>query len=366
MTKQKQPMLFQPVTLKNISFRNRIVVSPMCQYSAVNGLANDWHLVHLGSRAVGGAGLIIAEATAVEPRGRISPDDLGIWDDEHIKPLQNITYFIRENGSVPGIQLAHAGRKASTHAPWKGQGYVSEEKGGWEVVSASAIPYARHYGMPRALTVEEIGRIVRCFKEAAIRALEAGFQLVEIHAAHGYLLHQFLSPYSNHRTDEYGGSFANRTRFLMEVVEAVRSVWPDDYPLWVRISATDWLEHTSRPSWTLEDSVRLSEMLREKGVDVVDVSSGGNAPEQKISIGPGYQVPFSETIRRKAGIATCAVGLITEAEQAEHILRDKKADFIALGREMLRHPYWPLHAAKALDVEVNWPKPYERAKPPTR
>lgn len=366
MMKQTQPMLFQPVTLKNISFRNRIVVSPMCQYSAENGLANDWHLVHLGSRAVGGAGLIIVEATAVEPRGRISPDDLGIWDDEQIKPLQNITRFMKEHGSVPGIQLAHAGRKASTYAPWKGKGYVSEEKGGWEVVSASAIPYARDYGLPRALTVEEIEHIVRSFKEAAVRALEAGFQLIEIHAAHGYLLHQFLSPHSNHRDDEYGGSFANRTRFLMEVVEAVRSVWPDDYPLWVRISATEWLEHTSQPSWTLEDSVRLSQMLRERGVDVVDVSSGGNAPEQKISIGPGYQVPFSETIRREAGVATCAVGLITDAEQAEHILQDGKADFIALGREMLRHPYWPLHAAKALNAEINWPKQYERAKPPTR
>lgn len=364
MAKPTKPLLFKPITLKSIFFRNRIVVSPMCQYSSVDGLANDWHLVHLGSRAVGGAGLIIAEATAVEPRGRISPDDLGIWGDEHIKPLQKITHFIKAHGSVPGIQLAHAGRKASTYAPWKGKGLVNEQEGGWKVVSASPQPYAANFGMPHALTTEEIQNIVNRFRDAAVRALEAGFQMIEIHAAHGYLLHQFLSPYSNKRDDHYGGSFTNRARFLMEVIAAVRSVWPEDYPLWVRISATDWVEHLSVPSWTLDDSVRLSELLKKAGVDVVDVSSGGNTPEQKITPSPGYQVPFAKTIREKTGIATAAVGLITEPQQAEQILQDGKADFIAMARELLRHPYWPLHAADALGAEVPWPSQYERAKQP--
>ena len=362
MTKPTEPLLFKPITLKRITFNNRIVVSPMCQYSSVDGLANDWHFVHLGSRAVGGAGLIIAEATAVEPRGRISPDDLGIWGEEHIKPLQKITRFIKEHGSVPGIQLAHAGRKASTYAPWKGKGYIHEHEGGWEVVAPSPLPYAANFGMPHALTTDEIQNIVNRFRDAAVRALEAGFEMIEIHAAHGYLLHQFLSSYSNKRDDQYGGSFNNRTRFLMEVIAAVRSVWPDDYPLWMRISATEWLEHLDAPSWTLEDSILLSRLLKKAGVDVIDVSSGGNAPEQKIKLSPGYQVPFSEAIRKETGIATAAVGLITEPQQAEHILQDGRADFIAMARGLLRHPYWPLHAADALGAEISWPSQYERAK----
>lgn len=356
-------LLFQPVKQKGISFRNRIVVSPMCQYSAEDGFANDWHLVHLGSRAVGGAGLIIAEATAVEQRGRISPDDLGLWKDEHIPPLQTVTRFIKEQGSVPGIQLAHAGRKASTSAPWKGRGFLSEQEGGWEVVSASPLPYADNFGTPHALTTEEISEIVDCFRQAAIRSLEAGFQLIEIHAAHGYLLHQFLSPHSNHRDDKYGGSFTNRARFLMEVVEAVKSVWPEDYPLWVRISATDWLEHLTTPSWTLDDSVKLSEMLKTARIDTIDVSSGGNSPEQQIELGPGYQVPFAETIKKETGMLTAAVGLITDPHHAEDILQSGKADFVALARELLRNPHWPLHAAQTLGVDFPWPNQYERAAP---
>lgn len=355
-------LLFQPVTQKGVTYRNRIVVSPMCQYSATEGMANDWHKVHLGSRAVGGAGLIIAEATAVAPRGRISPYDLGLWSDEHIGPLREITGFIKEQGSVPGVQLAHAGRKASTDAPWKGGAYLSKEEGGWEVVSASNLAYADHYGQPHALQRGEIKEIIHQFKQAAARALAAGFQMIEIHAAHGYLLHQFLSPHSNRRDDEYGGSFDNRVRFLLETVAAVKSVWPDDLPLWVRISATDWLEHTGKPSWTVADSVKLSRLLKEAGVDTVDVSSGGISPEQRINVRPGYQVPFAETIKREAQIATAAVGLITEPEQAEAILQQEKADFVALARELLRNPHWPLHAAKALNVDVTWPSQYERAK----
>lgn len=356
------PELFQPLTIKSVTFQNRIVVSPMCQYSSVDGMANDWHLVHLGSRAVGGAGLILLEATAVEPRGRISPDDLGLWDDAHIQPLQRITRFLKEHGAVPGIQLAHAGRKGSTYAPWKGKGAIPLEDGGWNVVSASSLPYAEHFHVPHALTSDEIQEIVTCFRDAARRAYEAGFEVVEIHAAHGYLLHQFLSPYTNDRDDVYGGSLANRARFLLEVIKAVQSVWPKDFPLWVRISATDWLEHLSVPSWTLEDSVALCQMLKDAGVDVIDVSSGGNSPKQKIKVQPGYQVPFAETIKRKVGIRTAAVGLITEPEQAESILQKKQADLIALGREFLRQPYFPLHASKQLGADIRWPAQYERAK----
>lgn len=362
MAKLSESILFQPIMQKSITFRNRIVVSPMCQYSATDGFANDWHLVHLGSRAVGGAALVMAEATAVQPRGRISPHDLGIWHDEHIKPLKAITDFIKSQGSVPAIQLAHAGRKASTQVPWKGGRFLIAEEGGWQVVSASSLPYSDRFGTPHALTTEEIGELVNDFKEASVRALKAGFQLIEIHAAHGYLLHQFLSPCANQRTDAYGGSFENRTRLLMEVIDAVKSVWPADYPLWVRISATDWLEHTSDPSWTLTDSVKLAHMLKEVGVDTIDVSSGGMSPKQRITTGPGYQVPFSETIKNEIGIPTAAVGLITEAKQAEAILQEGKADFVALARELLRDPYWPLHAATTLGVDLPWPDQYARAK----
>lgn len=360
--KTNRSVLFQPLEQKSITFRNRIVVSPMCQYSATDGFANDWHLVHLGSRAVGGASLVIAEATAIEPRGRISPHDIGLWRDEHIRPLKAITDFIKKQGSIPGIQLAHAGRKASTRAPWEGGGFLTEEEGGWQVISASSLPFRNNYGTPHALSIEEIAELVNHFQEAAARALRAGFQLIEIHAAHGYLLHQFLSPHANRRTDAYGGSFEKRARFLMEVIEAVNSVWPAKYPLWVRISATDWLEHTGDPSWTLSDSIKLAHMLKEVGVDTIDVSSGGLSPEQRISTGPGYQVPFSEAIKHEVGIATAVVGLITEARQAESILHEEKADFIALARELLRDPHWPLRAAKTLGVDIAWPNQYERAK----
>ncbi len=335
-------------------------MSPMCQYSSEDGFANDWHLVHLGSRAVGGAGLIITEATAVSPEGRISPDDLGIWSDEHIAGLARITRFIRQYGSVAGIQLAHAGRKASHRRPWEGGTAISPtEPRGWQTVGPSAIPFSEKSIAPLALTDESIEKVLSDFEKAAQRALMAGFQLIEIHAAHGYLLHEFLSPLSNQRTDTYGGSFDNRIRLLLEVIERVQRVWPAELPLFVRISSTDWTEG----GWTIDDSVALASVLKTKGVDVIDCSSGGNVAQAKIPLHPGYQVPFAERIKQETGIRTAAVGLITSAEQAEAILANGQADLVLLARELLRDPYFPLHAAHALGDDITWPVQYERAKP---
>jgi 2,4-dienoyl-CoA reductase-like NADH-dependent reductase (Old Yellow Enzyme family) len=351
--------LFSPFAIKSITLKNRIVVSPMCQYSSVDGFASDWHLVHLGSRAVGGAALIISEATAVSPEGRISPDDLGIWKEEHIEKLKQITAFIESQGSVPAVQLAHAGRKASTYSGWKGHGYVSPENGGWQVVSASKVPFSDRYGTPEALDFEGIQKVIADFASAAERALRAGFKVIELHAAHGYLIHQFLSPLSNMRTDHYGGSFDNRIRLLLEIIESVQKVWPQELPLFVRISATDWAEG----GWEADEAAKLSTILKENGVDLIDVSTGGLASHQKIPVGLGYQVPFSAKIKNESGIATGAVGLITEAEQAELILEKGEADLIVMARELLRDPYFPLHAAHQLNDTISWPVQYERAKP---
>lgn len=332
----------------------------MCEYSSEDGFPSDWHLVHLGSRAVGGAGLIFTEAAAVTPEGRISPQDLGIWKDEHIEPLARIIRFLHGQGSHAGIQLAHAGRKASTHRPWNGDGLVAPEQGGWsDVLAPSAVPFTANYPQPRELDRAGIARIRQAFRDAAVRADRAGFDVIEIHAAHGYLLHEFLSPLSNKRTDEYGGSFENRIRLLLEVAEVIREVWPRERPLFVRISATDWTEG----GWDLPQSVRLAEVLRERGVDLIDVSSGGNVAAAHIPVGPGYQTQFSEAIRREAGIATGAVGMITDPAQAAHIVQTEQADLIFIAREMLRDPYWPVHAAAALGVATAWPSQYLRAAP---
>ncbi len=352
-------MLFESIGLRGVTLRNRIGVSPMCQYSSEDGFANDWHLVHLGRFATGGAGLVISEATAVVPEGRISPQDLGIWDDAHVDGLARITRFLREHGAVAGIQLAHAGRKASTRRPWEGSGAVPPESGGWEVVAPSAVAFSETYPQPRELTEEGIRGVVDAFRTAAARALEAGFEVAEVHAAHGYLLHQFLSPLSNRRTDRYGGEFENRIRLTLEVVDAVREVWPERLPLFVRISATDWVEG----GWTPDESVELARRLKDHGVDLVDCSTGGLVPGAKIPVAPGYQVPFAERIRKEAGIATAAVGLITEPEQADRIVRDGHADMVLLARELLRQPHWPLLAAHRLGVDVDWPPQYARARP---
>ncbi|WP_187262288.1 NADPH dehydrogenase NamA [Pontibacter beigongshangensis] len=351
--------LFSPLTIREITLKNRIAMSPMCMYSSEDGFSNDWHFVHYGSRAVGGAGLVIVEATAVAPEGRITPDDLGIWKDEHISGLQKITGFVENNGAVPGIQLAHAGRKASHQSPWKGAAALEAAKGGWQTVAPSAIPFSGTEPAPHALAEQEIQEVVADFKAAAVRALAAGFKIVEIHAAHGYLLHEFLSPLSNTRTDRYGGSFENRIRLVQEVTEAVRSVWPEEYPLFVRVSATDWTDG----GWTAEDAAALAAVLREQGVDLIDCSSGGNVPAAKIPVGPGYQVQFAERIKNQTGILTGAVGLITDAQQAQEILAAGKADLVLLAREFLRDPYFPLHAAHELQQEQAWPLQYERAKP---
>lgn len=352
-------ILLSPLTIKNVTLRNRIVVSPMCQYSAEDGFANDWHLVNLGSRAVGGAALTIHEATSVSPEGRISPGDLGIWSDEHIPFLKRMNEFIHQNGSIAGIQLAHAGRKASFDVPWRDSKQITEKDGGWKTVAPSAIPHTEGNEAPVALTSEGIEKIKSDFIAATKRALAAGYQVIEIHAAHGYLFHQFLSPLSNQRTDEYGGSFENRIRFLLETVAAVQQEWPAENPLFVRISATDWAEG----GWSPEESVKLSAILKDNGVDLIDCSSGGNISYQKIPLSQGYQVPFSEAIKKETGVLTGAVGLITEAKQAEEILQEGKADLIILARELLRDPYFPLHAAYELDDEIKWPEQYERAKP---
>lgn len=351
-------LLFSPLTLKKITFRNRIVISPMCQYSSVDGFASDWHLVHLGSRAVGGAGLIIQEATAISPEARISREDLGIWKDEHIEKLQQITSFIRQQGAVAGIQLGHAGRKASVYRPWDGGGQVAESEGGWKPVAPSAIAFSEKDDSPVALDKAGIQKVIADFKEAAGRSFRAGYEVLEIHAAHGYLIHQFFSPLSNNRTDEYGGSFENRTRILLEVLEAVQEVWPSELPIFVRISATDWVEN----GWDVEQSVELAKLLKTKGVDIIDTSSGGLTSYAKIQAGPNYQVPFADQIKNAADVQTGAVGIITEAHQAEEILQKGQADLIFIARESLRDPYFPIHAAKVLGDEITWPVQYERAR----
>lgn len=354
------PALFTPLTLRGLTLRNRLGVSPMCQYSAERGLATDWHLVHLGAFATGGAGLVIAEATAVLPEGRISPYDLGLWDDAQVPMLRRITDFCRAQGAAMGIQLAHAGRKASLRRPWEGTGAVSAEQGGWDnVMAPSAVPFAPDYPMPHELSLDGIAQVIAAFRAAAVRAATAGFQVVELHAAHGYLLHEFLSPLANQRTDRYGGSFENRIRLLLEVTDAVRAVWPVDLPLFVRLSATDWADG----GWTVDESVQLAARLRAHGVDLIDCSSGGLAAHQQIAVAPGYHVPFARRIRDEAEIPVAAVGLITEAAQAEQIIAHGDADVVLMGRELLRNPRWPLAAAQELGVAIAWPPQYDRARP---
>jgi 2,4-dienoyl-CoA reductase-like NADH-dependent reductase (Old Yellow Enzyme family) len=349
--------LFTPLTIREVTFRNRIAVSPMCQYSSEDGFANDWHLVHLGSRAVGGAALVIMEATAVAAEGRISPQDHGIWKDDHIPFLSRIAAFIRQYGAAAGIQLAHAGRKASTYRPGAGSGEVPKEAGGWQPMAPSAIRFEPKYPMPAEMTHGDIASVGAAFVSAAQRALAAGFQVVELHFAHGYLVHEFLSPLSNRRTDQYGGSFENRIRFALETAQAVRAVWPERLPLFVRISASDWVEG----GWDIDQSVEFARRLRGLGVDLIDCSSGGLDPRQKIQLGPGYQVPFAERIRREAEIPIGAVGLITSPQQADEIVRSGQADLVLLAREFLRDPYFPLHAAKELGDAVPTPNQYLRA-----
>jgi 2,4-dienoyl-CoA reductase-like NADH-dependent reductase (Old Yellow Enzyme family) len=353
------PDLFDELRLRNVVLPNRISVSPMCEYSCVDGFANDWHLVHLGSRAVGGAGLVFTEAAAVVPEGRISPQDLGVWSEAHFEPLARIAHFISTQGSVPGIQLAHAGRKASTTRPWEGSHAVAVEDGGWQTVAPSAAAFSSTYPMPRALTVDEISMVSRAFVTAAKRAVEAGFRAIELHAAHGYLFHEFLSPLSNHRTDAYGGAFDNRMRLLGDTTAAVRAALPDGIPLFVRISATDWTEG----GWDIEQSVELARRLKNLGVDLIDCSSGGNVDGVRIPVGPGYQLPFADRIRREAGIATGTVGMITQSAQADQIIRNGQADLVMLARELLRDPYWPLRAAAELGHKAPWPAQYLRAAP---
>ncbi|MEO1050311.1 MAG: NADH:flavin oxidoreductase/NADH oxidase [Bacteroidota bacterium] len=353
--------LFDAIKLREVEVKNRIVVSPMCQYSSVDGFANDWHLVHLGSRAVGGAGIIFTEATAVCEEGRITRFDLGIWSDEHIKELKRITEFIKKQSGKPGIQLAHAGRKASRTVPWAGNQRINENQGGWSnVMAPSALAFDEAEPSPQEMSHDDIGKLITAYREATLRSLEAGFKILEIHAAHGYLLHEFLSPISNQRTDEYGGSFENRTRLLKSIVKEVRKVWVDDYPLFVRLSVTDWLD--DRESWTFEDSMRIAEELKELGVDVIDCSSGGIIAGATIPVGPGYQTEFSAKIKEKVQVMTGSVGMITSAQQADHIIRTGQADLVLMARQMLREPYFPLHAAGQLRKDVVWPVQYERAK----
>ena len=352
------PHLFTPITLAGITFPSRIFVSPMCQYSSEDGFATDWHLVHLGSRAVGGAALVMTEACSVLPEGRISPQDLGIWKDEHVPPLKRIVDFLHTQGARAGVQLAHAGRKSSMAPPWNGEVLLAPADGGWtNVVAPSAVPFAGHYAQPSALDAEGIAHVLDGFRQAVRRSLAAGFDVIEVHSAHGYLLHEFLSPLSNKRTDNYGGSFENRTRLLIEVVDAIREGWPLDKPLFVRISATDWAEG----GWDVAQSAQLAAVLKTRGVDLVDVSSGGAVPGVAIPVGPGYQTPFAVQIRREAKIPTGAVGMITSPEQAEHILATGQADVVLLAREFLRDPYWPVHAAQKLHYAASWPKQYLRA-----
>ena len=361
MPAQNPASLFSSITIGALTLSNRIVVSPMCEYSSDDGFANDWHLVHLGSRAVGGAALVFTEATAVIAEGRISPQDLGLWKDDHIAPLARVTAFLHSQGARAGIQLAHAGRKASTWAPGRGEGVQTPAKGGWEnVLAPSAISFAPNYPLPHELDRAGIAAITDAFRAAAARADRAGFDVIEIHSAHGYLLHEFLSPISNHRSDEYGGSFDNRVRLLLEVTAAIRAVWSRERPLFVRISVTDYTEG----GWDLPQSIRLAALLRDRGVDLIDCSSGGNVLGAAIPLGPGYQTPFAEAIRAQAGILTGAVGMITDPAQAAHIIRTGQADLVIIAREFLRDPYWPLHAAAALGESASWPPQYLRAAPP--
>jgi 2,4-dienoyl-CoA reductase-like NADH-dependent reductase (Old Yellow Enzyme family) len=350
--------LFEPLTLRSVTLRNRIGVSPMCQYSSTDGFANDWHFVHLGQFAVGGAAVVLTEAIAVLPEGRISPHDLGIWKDEHVDMLAWIGRFVRKHGAAWGAQLAHAGRKASVARPWDGGGPVNESEGGWSpIVGPSAIAFDTGWQTPLALDSAGIARIISAFKDAAVRALAAEMQILEVHAAHGYLLHEFLSPLSNTRTDAYGGTFENRVRLLREVVAAIRTVWPDELPLMVRLSSTDWTEG----GWTIDETVQLAKLLHQEGADLIDCSSGGNVAKVKIPVGPGYQVQFAEQVRR-AGVPSGAVGLITSPQQADSIIRSGQADVVILARELLRDPHWPLRAAHELHIEWPWPSQYERAK----
>lgn len=351
--------LFTPLKLRELTIRNRIFVSPMCQYSADNGIANDWHLVHLGSRAVGGAGVVIVEATAVAPEGRITPGCLGLWSDEHAHAFAPVAKFIKAHGAAPAIQLAHAGRKASTELPWQSGKQLSPKEGGWQTIAPSRIPFADGFNAPLALDVNSIENVIEQFASAAVRALNAGFEVVEVHMAHGYLLHEFLSPITNRRSDSYGGDFENRIRLPMAVARKVREIWPASKPVFVRISATDWVDG----GWELEQSIRLVKELKKIGIDFIDCSTGGLTPDAKIPAGTGFQTPFATAIKQQTGIATGAVGFITEPVQAEHIVATGLADAVLLAREMLRDPYWPLHAAHALGVDVTWPKQYTRAKP---
>jgi len=351
--------LFNEIKLRDVVFVNRIGVSPMCQYSCDDGFANDWHFAHLAARAVGGAGLVFTEAAAVSPEGRISPQDLGVWSEKHFEPLERITRFIREQGAIPGIQLAHAGRKGGVYRPWSGTGSVAEAEGGWRTVAPSPLPFGAGFAPPEELSLEGVRARVQAFATAAGRAYAAGFRTIELHAAHGYLLHQFLSPLSNHRADAYGGSFDNRTRFLRECVEAVRKALPERCPLFVRISATDW----SDGGWDLDQSVALARVLKSLGVDAIDCSSGGNVEGARIPVGPGYQVPFAARIRREAEVPTATVGMITAAAQADQIVRNGEADIVLLARELLRDPYWPLRAARELGRTMSWPAQYLRSAP---
>jgi 2,4-dienoyl-CoA reductase-like NADH-dependent reductase (Old Yellow Enzyme family) len=352
------PHLFDPITIRGVTFRNRIGVSPMCQYSSEDGFANDWHLVHLGSRAIGGAALVIAEATAVEARGRISPNDLGIWKDEHVPELARVARFLEQHGAVAGIQIAHAGRKAATARPWDGGRPLSDEEGGWDVVGASPVAFSERHRVPAQLSVEDLSALREKFRAAAVRAKDAGFRYLELHAAHGYVLHSFLSPLANHRADEYGGSFENRARLLLEIVRSVRNEWPKDRVLGVRLSCTDWVEG----GWELEDTVKLSQLLEREDVDLIDCSAGGNTPKAVIPVGPGYQVPFAAAVKRTSKLCTAAVGMITEPIQANAIIAEERADFVFLARHFLRDPYFAYTAAHALGFKAfKAPVQYERA-----
>jgi len=355
----QQPHLFQPLTIKSVTLRNRIGVSPMCQYSSEDGVANDWHLVHLGARATGGAGLIIAEATAVSPEGRITPGCAGIWADQHVEPLARINRFLKHHGAVAGIQIAHAGRKASAARPWEGGAHLPDDAGGWPTIAPSALAFGGDLPkIPRAMTVADIARVQADFVAAAKRSLAAGYEWLELHSAHGYLSHEFLSPLSNQRTDEEGGSFENRVRFLRETTGAVRAVWPERLPFTVRLSCTDWVES----GWNIAECVELARRLKAEGVDLIDCSSGGNVPDAKIPVAPGYQVPFAERIRRETGIATAAVGFITQPKEADDIVRQGQADLVLLAREFLRDAYWPAHAANTLGQKDKLPPPVQYAR----
>jgi 2,4-dienoyl-CoA reductase-like NADH-dependent reductase (Old Yellow Enzyme family) len=359
MNSSNQPHLFQPLTLRSVALRNRVGVSPMCQYSSEDGVATDWHFVHLGSRAVGGAGLVIAEATAVSPEGRISPGDAGIWAEKHIEPIARINRFLKQHGAVPGIQIAHAGRKASASRPWEGNAHLPEAEGGWSTIAPSAIAFGGTLNkVPRAMTESDLAKVQNDFFAATKRAVTTGAEWLELHFAHGYLAHEFLSPLSNQRTDRYGGSFENRVRFALETARAARAAWPDRFPLAARLSCSDWVEG----GWDIEQSVELARRLKAEGVDLIDCSSGGIVPDARIPVAPGYQVPFAEKIRREANIATAAVGFITEPKQADDIIRNGQADVVLLAREFLRDPYWPAHAAKALGQSDKLPPPPQYAR----